>query len=128
MLQIWLFEIIEHFKLGESNRKYDTEISKTVEALMHDLLHSKKPKDRNSYLAIVERMMYWRKNKISKQWSEGELAQQFNLLNERLTRFVAIQETDEKNLLYMADIIFNVISVPNCEYFKYIFGVGKISP
>jgi len=111
--ELWLFAIIEQFRLGDPNRKVDTELSRTVDDILNALLHSKKPKERQVYLSITNRMGFSRKNKISKQWSENEVVGLLSLLNEKLTRVVNIQETDEDNLVFLFDIIFNLVSVRN---------------
>ena len=110
--ELWLFGVIEHFKLCEPNRRYDSEIATAVENILSQLLHSKNPKERLSYLVIVNRLVFLKKAKLAKQWSEGELGNLFGVINERFTRFMTVQDMDEDNLLFMADVILRIASIP----------------
>jgi len=72
--------------------------------------------ERRLYLGLTARILFSKKNKLAKQWSETEINQFLSLLNEKLLRFVTIQEMDEANLVFIFDIIFNLISVPLSKF------------
>lgn len=107
--ELWLFELLQ---LSMDTRKgaMPEQQQAPVRDLFHGLLASDNPRVRRIYSSVTERLLLSLKAQLREPMKETGLTEVFKLLNDNFGRVVASGEKDVTNLLFVLDVLFNVIT------------------
>lgn len=101
-----LFEIL-HLMMDKKN-PVPEHTQSLVREMFDGLLESSNPRVRRAYLSVTERLILFLKSHGLRE--STDLAEVFDIINTNLRRVVASQEKDAGNLLFVLDILFNVLT------------------
>jgi hypothetical protein len=108
-------------------------LTEAIGRICDDVASSRSAFTRRTFLEATEKLAFFLKAKveyrkaalishqIQSSGEEQRVQAIFNILNENLSKLVAAPETNATNLMYMFDIIFNLLAVPVGMYVQKEF-------
>mmetsp|Transcript_43738 Transcript_43738/g.71107 ORF Transcript_43738/g.71107 Transcript_43738/m.71107 type:complete len:893 (+) Transcript_43738:253-2931(+) len=105
--ETWLFSLIR-LKYESGGGSVSPSLLSATEACLAGLLQSYSADTRRIYLSITEKLMIMLRGKAG---DENKLPVVFKIINDYLTKMVQRSEKNEQLLMYMLDIVMDVISI-----------------
>jgi len=90
-------------------RSFSPSFHSAVDNIFNKLMTSSSTKVRQIYLSITEKLILVLKCQMQTHGEEQTLNEMFRILNDNLTFVVNSQETNEQNLMFLFDIVFNFL-------------------
>eukprot|EP01114_Cavostelium_apophysatum_P019502 TRINITY_DN6307_c0_g1_i1.p1 TRINITY_DN6307_c0_g1~~TRINITY_DN6307_c0_g1_i1.p1 ORF type:complete len:1068 (+),score=320.30 TRINITY_DN6307_c0_g1_i1:58-3261(+) len=107
--ELWLLQLLRPSHVGQALPS--AKLKDAVDSCFHGLADSPDAKVRLVYLQVVEKLMLVVRGTMQTFGEEQKVASMFHLMNEHVTRIIKVPEQNQTNLMFVFDMIFNMISI-----------------